>query len=204
MSLELTQPDLALDPMAGTLTAREIVEAFNTIHPDTYAHAPVSLPTSDLGKINISILALDLGTKTGYAGRGRGGKVIHGTQNFTARASWTPGQKWQRFRSWLSGFVVENHVTVIAYEDVKNHAGILAAHAYGGFLAMLQMVADQHRIELRPVGVGTVKKAWTGSGSAKKEVMIAQAKARGFNVEDDNAADAVAILHWALTQERAA
>ena len=154
--------------------------------------------------VNITILALDLGSKTGFAVRRSDGGVVHGTERFMQRNSWAAGQRWLNFRAWLSRQIVEHGATVIAYEDVKNHTAIYAAHVYGGFLAHLECVAAQHRVELRPVGVGTVKKAWTGSGSAKKDKMIAQAQARGFKVVDDNDADALAVLDWAVAQEKAA
>lgn len=128
-------------------------------------------PTSDL---NVNILALDLGTKTGYALRRRDGREVHGTAEFTPRASWAPGQKWQRFRSWLSATITEHKVTQIAFEDIKRHGPgqVLAAHAYGGFRAMLEMVANQHCVTLVLFGVGQIKKHWTGSGVAKKDAMI--------------------------------
>ncbi len=153
---------------------------------------------------DINILALDLGTKTGFALRRRDGGVAHGTEDFTPRASWAPGQKWQRFRSWLSATITAHNITQIAFEDVKRHGPgqVLAAHAYGGFRAMLEMVADQHRVSLVPFGVGQIKKHWTGSGVAKKDAMVMQAKVRGFRVVDDNNADALAILHLAIDRER--
>ncbi len=52
--------------------------------------------------------------------------------------------------------------------------------------------------------MATVKKTWTGNHMAKKPDMVAQAKARGFRVEDDNEADALAILHWAIAKEAGA
>lgn len=153
--------------------------------------------------VSVTILALDLGTKTGYALRRRDGTLRYGTEVFTPRASWTPGQKWQRYRAWLSKTITEEAVDLIVFEDVKAHGkgAVLAAHAYGGFRAMLEMVADQHRVRLLPVGVGTIKKHWTGKGNANKDAMLAQAKARGFRPETDNDADALAILHWAVEQE---
>lgn len=208
----MIQTDIALNPMAGTSPRAPGCQEDNCADPfcgcappSTHARAHVSTPTVGLGKINTSILALDLGTKCGYACKPRDGALIHGTQVFTPRASWSAGQKWQRFRAWLSTMIFERQITVIAFEDVKRHGPgqVLAAHAYGGYRAMLEMVADQHRVELRPVGVGTIKKQWTGNGHAKKEEMIAQAKKRGFRVEDDNDADALAILHWALAKEAA-
>lgn len=150
---------------------------------------------------NVTILALDLGTKTGYALRRRDGTVIHGTAIFSPRKSWTPGQRWQQFRVWLSDFMRENDVHVLAYEDVRRHVGTDAAHAYGAFLAITQMLADSFGARLAPVGVGTIKKAWTGKGNAGKDEMIAEAKRRGFRPDTDNAADALAVLAWAAKQE---
>lgn len=153
--------------------------------------------------LNVNVLALDLGAKTGWALRRRDAVLLHGTEDFTPRASWAPGQKWQRFRAWLSATVMHHNITQIAFEDVKRHGPgqVLAAHAYGGFRAMLEMVADQHRVTLIPFGVGQIKKHWTGSGVAKKDEMVMQAKVRGFRAVDDNNADALAILHLAIARE---
>ncbi|MGE8691108.1 MAG: hypothetical protein ACN6PJ_28450 [Achromobacter sp.] len=154
--------------------------------------------------VNVNILALDLGTKLGWAMLPRGGQITHGTESFAPRKSWSPGQRWQRFRSFLHEVVARHNVHVIAYEDVKRHVGTDAAHAYGAFLALTELVADSHRVRLVPVGVGTIKKHWTGKGNADKGAMLAQARARGFRPETDNDADALAILHWAVDQERKA
>ena len=153
---------------------------------------------------NVTILALDLGTKLGWAVRGRDGRTSHGTEVFTPRASWSPGQRWLRARSFLVEVITQRQVHAIAYEDVKRHTGTDAAHAYGAFLCIVEMLADSHRLRLLPVGVGTIKKHWTGKGNADKADMIAEAKARGFRPETDNDADALAILSWAVAQERAA
>jgi hypothetical protein len=50
------------------------------------------------------------------------------------------------------------------------------------------------------VPVGTIKKFWTGKGSCRKSAMISEAQARGFNPQDDNDADALAILHYAIAE----
>lgn len=228
------QADVAIDPMAGTLAdtyARAaiafdgkeapigdtVAEVVASLDPDPWARdghetAPDAPPRrANAGSTvatspgaNLNILALDLGTKTGFALRRRDAKLLHGTEDFTPRASWAPGQKWQRFRSWLSTTITENNITQIAFEDVKRHGPgqVLAAHAYGGFRAMLEMVADQHRVTLIPFGVGQIKKHWTGSGVAKKDEMVMQATVRRFRVVDDNNADALAILHLAIAKEQ--
>ncbi|CAB3928767.1 hypothetical protein [Achromobacter deleyi] len=215
----------AYDPMAGTLAgsyaragaptsesakiniepadpwARDGAQS-SMITPESRANAGSGVaPTPGL---NVNILALDLGTKLGWAVRARDGAVWHGTEVFTPRKSWTPGQRWLRARSFVTDLVVRHQVHAIAYEEVKRHAGTDAAHAYGAFLCLVQMVADSHRAALMPVGVGTIKKHWTGKGNADKAAMEAQARARGFRPESDNDADALAILHWAVAQERKA
>jgi len=48
------------------------------------------------------------------------------------------------------------------------------------------------------VPVGTIKKFLTGQGNANKQAMIDAARARGFSPVDDNEADAIAILLWAI------
>lgn len=148
------------------------------------------------------ILALDLGTKCGYAVRRRDGSIIHGTEVFTPRKSWTPGQRWQRFRRWLAETVEREQVHAIAYERVVfGHSSASASDVYGGFKALVEMAADAHRCELLDVAVPTVKKHFTGSGRADKAAMVAEAKRRGFRPDTDNAADALAVLSWACTQE---
>jgi Holliday junction resolvasome RuvABC endonuclease subunit len=48
------------------------------------------------------------------------------------------------------------------------------------------------------VPVGTIKKHATGKGNAGKHDVIAAMRAMGHPVADDNEADALALLHWAI------
>lgn len=148
------------------------------------------------------ILALDLGTKCGYAVRRRDGAISYGTAVFTPRASWSPGQRWLRFRRWLSEVIESEQVHVIAYERVVfGHSSASASDVYGGFKALVEMAADAHRCELMEVPVPTVKKSWTGSGKADKTAMVAEARRRGFSPDTADAADALAVLSWACERE---
>ena len=57
------------------------------------------------------------------------------------------------------------------------------------------------RLTIRPGGFDDASQGWTGGyakGNADKAAMIAAARARGFSPADDNEADAIAILFWAL------
>ena len=77
-----------------------------------------------------------------------------------------------------------------------------AAHAFGGFLATLTAWCEHHQIPYQGVPVGTIKKHATGKGNASKDEVVAAVRARGHQPADDNEADALALLHWAIvTQE---
>lgn len=150
----------------------------------------------------MNILALDLGTNTGWALHVHGKHHTSGTVNFSLKKLDTLGMRWQWFRKFLTERGQSaGEIHAVYYEDVKNHIGVLAAHAYGGFLAHLEHWCCLNNIPLVPVGVGTIKKHWTGRGNAKKDDMIAEAIKRGFTPVDDNHADSLAILDYALKQE---
>lgn len=148
------------------------------------------------------ILALDLGTQLGWSTRDANGRVRHGSISFHAKRTDGPGQRWLKFSAHLSALKRElGEIHVAYYEDVKRHIGTQAAHAFGGFESHLQVFCDINRIRLESVGVGHIKKHWTGNGAAKKEAMIAEARRRGFKPIDDNSADALAILHYGIARE---
>lgn len=145
----------------------------------------------------MNILALDLGTTTGWALGMRDGTLTGGSASFAPKRTEGPSQRWLKFRQFLiDSRLSAGEIHVCYYEDVRRHppGQVLAAHCYGGFLAMLQVWAGVNNIRLVPVGVGTVKKHWTGNGAAKKDLMVATAREKGFAVADDNHADALAIL----------
>lgn len=151
----------------------------------------------------MNILAIDLGTTTGWALKTRDGNIRSGSTACAPQSGEGRGQRWLRFRAMLSQFNdTAGDIQAVYFEDVKNHKGVMAAHVYGGLLAHLETWCELRRVVLKPVGVGMVKKNWTGAGNAKKPDMIAVAKAKGFNPIDDNEADALAILALALVLEQ--
>jgi Holliday junction resolvasome RuvABC endonuclease subunit len=84
------------------------------------------------------------------------------------------------------------------FEEVRSHRGVAASHAYGGFLAHLTAWAEANKIPYRGVPVATIKRHVTGRGNADKDAVIAAVRALGFDPSDDNEADALALLDWAL------
>ena len=151
------------------------------------------------------ILALDLGTTTGWALRSANGPVAHGFVSFKSQRFEGGGMRYLRFRRWLTELKATvdapQGLGAVYFEEVRRHLGVDAAHAYGGFLATLTAWCEHHQIPYQGVPVATIKRHATGSGAAGKSVVIAAMRERGYPVSDDNEADALAILHWALAQQ---
>jgi hypothetical protein len=142
----------------------------------------------------MTVLALDLGTKTGWATR-VGGVVASGVCDLKGSRYEGGGMRFLRFRRWLDDVAAE--ATEIVFEEVRAHKGTDAAHVYGGLLAMLTAWCEEYRVPYRGVPVGEIKKHATGKGNAKKGAMMAAATARGWSFADDNEADALWILDLA-------
>jgi len=148
-----------------------------------------------------SVLALDIGTQTGWAVRDRSGVVISGSESFKPQRFEGGGMRYLRFKRWLTEIKqCCDGMDAVYFEEVRRHAGVDAAHAYGGFMAHLTAWCEHHQIPYQGIPVGTIKKHATGKGNASKEQMIAAIKARGFEPVDDNHADALALLDWAISQ----
>ncbi len=147
----------------------------------------------------MSILALDLGTRTGWALLTRDRTITSGVIEFKQDRWQGGGMRFLRFRAWLDEVHrLSGGFEQLIYEQVRRHAGMDASHLYGGWLAILEVWCEQNSISYQGVPIGTIKRHATGKGNAPKEAMIAAARARGFSPADDNEADAIAILHWAL------
>jgi hypothetical protein len=145
------------------------------------------------------LLALDLGTTTGWArGDTLTGSVVSGTASFRNGRYEGGGMRFLRFEQWLEkNFSAD----AIYFEEVRSHKGTDAAHVYGGLLAVLTSFCEKRHIPYQGVPVGTIKRHATGKGNASKEQMIAAARKRGWLPEDDNEADAQWILDFARSEQ---
>lgn len=148
---------------------------------------------------NELILALDLGKKTGWAIKSVDGTVRSGTHVIKTMKIDMGGRKFFEFRRFLS-FLYDKygHFSDVYFEDVKAHSGTCAAHAYGGYLAILQVFCETNLITYNGVSVGSIKKHAAGRGNAFKEEVIDSIRKKGYNPVDDNEADALALLHFVI------
>jgi len=169
---------------------------------DASAAAPVPIAVLAGGKPTPPvILALDLGQKTGWAVRNRDGAIASGVQEFRPGRFEGGGMIWLRFRGWLQEIdETSGGVGVVVFEEVVAHRGVTASHCYAGFLAHLTAWGEANKIPYRGVPVGTIKRHVTGKGNADKAAVIGAVRRLGFAPADDNEADALALLNWAVAQ----
>lgn len=142
----------------------------------------------------MNVLAIDPASLLGWAER-HDGRIRSGVEKFHDPHFDGAGARFLRFRHWLES---RPRPDAIFYEAVMAHNGTLAAHCYGGFASVIQSFGEVNKIPYLGISVGTIKKSWTGKGVATKQEMIETARLRGFDPKDDNEADALAILHYAL------
>lgn len=180
----------------------DFFETLAACDPEPETHASRARAHAFAPACNLTVLALDLGTTTGWAVATRDGRQRSGSFRLDPKRLGGNGRRWIAFREWLTATAREaGGVQVVYVEDVRRHVSNLSARVYCGYLAMLEAWCAANNVRLEGVGVGTVKKAFTGDGRAQKGAMIAEAKRRGFAPSTDDEADAIAILAYGLNEE---
>lgn len=142
----------------------------------------------------MNILALDLGTRTGFALSPTVGAMVSGTWDFKGGRYEGGGMRYLRFRKALDELHSLTPLESVYFEEVRRHIGTDAAHVYGGMLAVLTSWCEEKAIPYLGVPVATIKKHATGRGNADKEAVMAAVKKLGYAPKDDNESDAIALL----------
>jgi crossover junction endodeoxyribonuclease RuvC len=143
----------------------------------------------------MTLLALDLGTDTGYA-LSNGGVIVSGSMNYKPKRYEGGGMRYLRFKRWLDEIHASVKLTEIVFEEVRRHRGTDAAHVYGGFLSTLTSWCEENDIPYSGVPVQAIKKFATGKGNADKVAVIQAVQKWGFDVKSDDEADAIALLRF--------
>ena len=144
------------------------------------------------------ILALDISVSNlGWAiGDGTAYGSEWGCKSFNAyRLDY--GFLFSEYKNWLADMIDTHGITYIAvegtYPGIKGIAGYLLNNM-NGITHTTAYVMDIDRTEYKPT---SVKKFTTDNGRASKEEMIAAAVDQGFSVNNDDEADAIAVLRMA-------
>jgi len=146
-----------------------------------------------------AILALDLGSKTGWATATVGGRVTSGVQEFALQRGESAGMRFIRFNRWLREMLADTKPVLVAYEKPHMRGGY-ATDLLVGFMTRIQEACVEQGMEHVGVHSLTLKKATCGSGKADKAKMIEWAAERYGKVGamlDDNEADALCLLAYA-------
>ena len=165
-------------------------------------------PALDLGQQNPQLLrspllALDLGQQTGWALRQASGRITSGCHGFKPGRFEGGGMPLLRFAAWLE----ELHrgtgpLARVYFEEVRAHKGTAAAHTYGAFLGQLTAWCEHHH-SLPGRSGRDDQETRNGQGQCGQGGhVIAAMRAQGFHPADDNEADALALLEWAIAGVR--
>lgn len=160
-----------------------------------------------------NILALDLGSKTGWClGKTKDALEIKTVALSKAKevAEWGKTGLVRRcdpriLRLYTAIKAVEGPLGCIVFEDVQFASTTYQAHLWASLRAAMWLAAAARPEPILFIGVavGTLKKYATGSGAADKGAMMQAAVREGLNCEnlDDNAVDAYHLWcygyeHW--------
>lgn len=154
----------------------------------------------------MNVLALDLGTKTGYA-YSRGSDFMAGTWTLAKAKQISEARRtrmdrrcdpriWQ-LHSTLLAYV--NRADIVVFEDVQFSSTTMQTQLWASLRAAVWIAFCHPSIIIECVPVGTLKKFATGHGGATKEMMKAACKRLGYSTDslDDNAIDAIFLHRWA-------
>lgn len=146
------------------------------------------------------VLAIDPGTLCGWALGTCEADVMVGHWTLRPSRYESSGMKYVKFANSLAE-LLDGEATrpdLVLYEEVRKHKGVDAAHAYGGFTAVLQQECIARKIEYGTMTVGEIKRHVTGIGNAKKKLVqqAIMAMYPRVMVKTDDEADALAI--WSL------
>jgi crossover junction endodeoxyribonuclease RuvC len=140
----------------------------------------------------VRILAIDPGTSCGWAVRHSADTWDSGVWDLAPRRHEGGGMRFLRLRAYLREVLDRFPPDVVAYEEVRMHRGVDAAHIYGGVVAVVVEECEARKIPYSTVHYATAKKTATGKGNADKAAMVAAANARWPRAEPfhDDEADA--------------
>lgn len=167
------------------------------------------------------ILALDIATRTGWAyapadavrawpqtalqwgaGASPAAAVKVGVDDFKAL---TPGRVVYTYRRWLLDMMTFYQPRFLVFEAalVNNHSGQKAAQRLLYLCGATEDACYQRGVKCLQEHLGSIRKHFLGPNNKRrprddlKRVVLEECARRGFKTDDDNTADAIAVLDFA-------
>jgi Holliday junction resolvasome RuvABC endonuclease subunit len=151
----------------------------------------------------VSLLALDLATRLGWAFRSAERRVTHGSHKLPETAE-DVGRFLNAYDLYLNDLITFHGPTIVAYEapwvgpDTHQNTArkllCLAGHT--------EFVCRRRQIECREGNIPAVRKHFIGKGNAKrdeaKRLTMEVCRRRGWSPKNDDEADALALLDYGM------
>lgn len=143
------------------------------------------------------VLSLDLAAQTGWALQMSDGSIKSGSVKFPR------GKRQGERLHHLHRFLVETKhraggdIDFLVWEHAFRQPGA-ANEIHHNMAGVVMNWCEHHQIGYAKVPVTTIKKFATGNGNAKKDQMVLAAEQLGYQVADDNEADALHMLLYVL------
>lgn len=144
------------------------------------------------------LYALDLGTKTGWAYAVPGAEPVHGHVRLPADRG--DGAFFSAYRRFLLDHITVHAPRLIVYEAPLITGGmthVQTVFRLFGLAAHTVEMAHIREVRCERANNASVKKFVTDNGRAKKPEVMDAIRARGWSPDDENEADALAVLLWA-------
>ena len=149
----------------------------------------------------MTTLALDPGTRTGWAARLPDGSELAGTWDFSPRRGDGAGVRFLRLHARLDEFQRLYRLDHVVYElPAGRYKSGAADDVIKGLTSHVQSWCESNKIPYEGVAPSQIKKHATGKGNSSKDEILRTARERwGDTIRYSDEADARWLLDLALT-----
>lgn len=150
-----------------------------------------------------SVLALDIATRTGWAFGAPGRKPLYGVLVLPQPALDLGGHGAALLDGMADLFMVHQPARVVIERTLgaQQQTNAFTAECLIGLNMLAHTICFRWELPIEKIAATTVRAQVIGSGRAKKPDVMAWCHAQGFTPQDDNAGDALALLHFALRRQ---
>jgi hypothetical protein len=151
------------------------------------------------------ILALDLASCTGWAcGSIPEGVVEHSSYQLPKTGE-DVGMFLAYFRKWLESTIARNRPGEVIFESpiLPDKTSISTLRKLYSLAGLTELVALDHKLVCREANISEICthflcRGYPRKSELRKKATVAQCRVRGWPTKDDNDADALALLDYAL------
>ena len=162
----------------------------------------------------MTILALDSARVSGWAHLRENGTIVSGTRVLGPEGM-RIGPLLSNFDLWLTKAIATSKPSWIYYEQPYSGVNQKTSFALMALAGQIELAGFREKVIVRPIlnpvfishfcaEAGPLKRKGVSAvqrRKARKDRTIAECRARGFAPGDDNEADALALLHYAMHNE---